>query len=303
MRRNRDGDEGDFGKRRRRGSSSRAAAAASAAQQQREPHLALSNPELLSRVFKFAVRPTDKDVWLVHVSRAWETTAIDGCPWMWQRLLRERAVKMRSRLDRLEDIAEEAPPPDGAPPAAHSHHHFNRYVCTVWARMRRASDATLSRLVDPVAVNLGGTTDGSKRLSEAALTHLGRFPTLRKLDVYGCRGITTGTRLIGRLRSLTELDLSETKLSDDGMSDIALGCTLLRKLLLVYCYRITDRAAAYIGLLEHLEVLDLAMCDNITDVGVSDLSDLTELRALDLSGLVAGDSRTGARFLCASSPS
>ncbi len=53
-------------------------------------HDVLLRPALLSHIFKFAVRER-KDVKLLHVHSAWDDTATNYCPWMWQRLCRSCA--------------------------------------------------------------------------------------------------------------------------------------------------------------------------------------------------------------------
>jgi hypothetical protein len=113
-------------------------------------HPALSKPALLSHIFKFAVcdLPSDlsnvlessahasyksifafraiKDVKLVYVSTAWEDTAVNFCPWMW-----ERITAASYGIDK-------APPLEGTPQPSleqWSQHCFNHAVCQVWSRL------------------------------------------------------------------------------------------------------------------------------------------------------------------------
>jgi hypothetical protein len=77
-------------------------AGTSAPQTQRsQDHPALLRPALLSHVFKFVVR-RHTDVKLLHVNSAWEDTAVNYCPWMWQRLtdlarLRRKELRLEHR--------------------------------------------------------------------------------------------------------------------------------------------------------------------------------------------------------------
>jgi hypothetical protein len=105
-------------------------------------HPALSKPALLSHVFKFAARKL-KDVKLLHVSTAWEDTAVNFCPWMWERITAAaRGV-------------DSAPPLEGTPQPSleqWSQHCFNHAVCRVWARGKSYTPSLLSRLVNPTSV-------------------------------------------------------------------------------------------------------------------------------------------------------
>ncbi len=129
-------------------------------------HPALSKPSLLSHIFKFAAREL-KDVTLLHVSTAWEDTAVNFCPWLWQR------ITMAAGVD-------SAPPLENTPQPSleqWSQHCFNHAVCQVWARSSAYTPSLLSRLVNPTSVDLSECT----RLAEADLQALVAFKKLQSL--------------------------------------------------------------------------------------------------------------------------
>ena len=89
-------------------------------------------------------------------------------------------------------------------------------------------------------------------------------------------------RNVGRLKSLEQLDLEYTKITDAGVRYLA-GSTPTSAICLIGGTRITDDAMKSIGKLKKLEDL-LVGGTNVSDAGMSYLSDLTKLRSLDVGG-------------------
>ncbi len=107
-------------------------------------HPTLVRPAILSHIFKFVVR-THKDVKVLHVHSAWEDTAVNYSPLMWERL---------TALARVDS----APPlPEPVASEQWSQHVFNHYVCRVWSRRSLTPSVfgrILSRLAAPSVVDL-----------------------------------------------------------------------------------------------------------------------------------------------------
>jgi len=140
-------------------------------------------------------------------------------------------------------------------------------------------------------------------------------PKLKVLDLGGCRKLTD-IGVVGLLNltdgeTLTELDLQDTNITLDNISDLNIRLPKLEKLSLGECFNITDAVISLLntvgGELKHLdlsetfitldnigdlnttllklEYLDLGCCDNITDTGTISLLNMVggELKHLDHS--------------------
>jgi hypothetical protein len=225
MRRSRseDGDEQDDG-----------ASGVVAASSGGEPHPVLTRPAFLSHIFKFVVRKHTygkdlkllDDVKLLYVHTAWEDTAVNYSPWMWQRLL---------------PSYEQPPPLEGTPTVEQvSQHFFNVYVCRVWARTWSCTPSIYSRLVAPRVVDLNQLG----RISDADLVHLGKHVTITELHLRACHITDTGLAHISGLQQLQKLDLDFCgKITDAGVQHLA-GLKNLKKFWAGGCYKITAGAKA-----------------------------------------------------------
>jgi hypothetical protein len=220
------------------------------------PHPVLTRPAFLSHIFKFVVRK-NKDVKLLHVHSAWEDTAINYSPWMWQRLLPRR---------------EQPPPLEGTPTIEQvSQQRFNQFLCRVWARTANCPPSIFSRLVAPRVVDLNsqfGVTD-------TALAHLGKHATITELHLTECNLITdAGLAHLSGLQQLQTLHIAWCKqVTDDGLRELA-RLKQLRTLGVGYCDKVTDAGVAHIGGLKQLQTLCLSGCHKITDSGLHFLASL-----------------------------
>jgi len=118
-------------------------------------------------------------------------------------------------------------------------------------------------------------------LRPVAIKAICELPGIRSL----CLGQTTlqddSLATIGRIRSLEDLDVGGTDVTDEGLR-LLRGLDHLEWLRLRET-RITDRGMAYLGRLNSLKYLDLSGCD-VTDNGVKELKHLPSLKLLRLTG-------------------
>ena len=70
-----------------------------------------------------------------------------------------------------------------------------------------------------------------------------------------------------RLSKVQYLDLSMAVISPHGLEELLASCQLLRKLSLENC-QINDSICRHIGQNKNLEVLNLSMCDGLTENGL-----------------------------------
>ncbi|ELU03262.1 hypothetical protein CAPTEDRAFT_136445, partial [Capitella teleta] len=85
-----------------------------------------------------------------------------------------------------------------------------------------------------------------------------------------------------RLSKLQYLDLSMAVVSPQGLEEILATCQLLRKLSLENCH-INDSVCGYIGQNRNLEVLNLCMCEGLTENGLVPIcNNLQSLDALNV---------------------
>ena len=123
-------------------------------------------------------------------------------------------------------------------------------VCTGWRRV-------CSELMPPVELDFSWAARGPAWQKTNPLTDfglggvLGRFRTVRSLNLGGCKQIT-----------------------DAGLATIGAGCPNLKSLRLQECYQITDAGLATIGAgCLNLESLDLTGCKKVTDVGLATIGE------------------------------
>jgi hypothetical protein len=127
------------------------------------------------------------------------------------------------------------------------------------------------------------------QLSDVGLVHLRGFTSLETLSLSQCAQLSdAGFAHLGCLDRLRSLSLDETQISDEGLA-ILQGFPLLEELNLGQCKRITDRGLANLRCVTGLRKLLLINCPGVTDVGVDQLRELTELRILDLSQTAVTD--------------
>jgi hypothetical protein len=260
-----------------------------------EAHPVLTRPAFLSHIFKFVVRKRN-DFKLIYVHTAWEDTAVNYSPWMWQRLIRSH---------------EQPPPLEGTPAIEEvSQHFFNHFVCRVWARTSNYPPSIFDRLVTPPVVDLSyvGVTD-------SALAYLGKHATITELHLSECRVTDAGLACISGLKHLRTLNLKRCdkitdaglvhltglqqlqslniggcdEITDHGLRHIA-GQQQLQALAVWSCKQITDAGVKHIGSLQQLLALSLGYCDKITDAGVLHVAGLRQLQTLNLGATQITDS-------------
>jgi len=107
---------------------------------------------------------------------------------------------------------------------------------------------------------------------------------LRKIDLryVKCLSVDVFTD-ISKLDSLLELNLQGTNTGDEGMHQLSNDLENLKSLNLYMCYNITDKGVSYLKKLLFLEQLDVGGCARITDVSASYISKLTSLKKLNMS--------------------
>jgi len=163
------------------------------------------------------------------------------------------------------------------------------------------------------------------KITDAGLVHISDMPKLEILSLHGMRNITDdGLAHLSKMRSLKKLEIGVSQVTDRGLEYLSRIKTLERLDLPQAQKGITDRGLAYLGQLSNLKHLqvsrihyndpsmnkeyytdkglaELAKCRllenlsidsiGITDVGLSDIAKLTNLKDLNLFG---GDNVTGA---------
>ncbi len=226
-------------------------------------HPILTRPALLSHIFKFVVAE-HKDVRLLYVNTAWEDTAINFCPWMWQRLAmwlaRAHGVK-------------NAPPAKPVSIEQHSQACFNHFVWRVWARqcprttLKAGNSVCLdvppslfARLVNPLALQLRGPRWITGWITPAALEQIGKQTTLVKLT----------------------LSYFYFKFDSIAMSHIC-NLVALQRLDLSCCALLTDAAVAHLPKLVLLTALNVSRCRSLTAVSMAHIGAMPALQELDVS--------------------
>ena len=167
-------------------------------------------------------------------------------------------------------------------------------------------DWSLSHLSDnDVVPNLKSLNLADCDVSDLGMASLPKFKKLRHLSLFYCNISNIGLRHLASMKSLETLNLDSRDISDDGLY-------FLRKLNLkcldIFSGRITDIGCVHIGKIKSLETLELcggnigdlgciqlaknlknltslnlAQNELITNSGASALSELSQLKALNLS--------------------
>ncbi len=136
---------------------------------------------------------------------------------------------------------------------------------------------SVERSAHGTRVSLRGTW-----VSDAELGGLVRTPRLTELDLSHTHITDDGMALLRDLRTVTEFELRYAEwLGDTGVTHLR-GWKNLRRLDLRGT-QITDGALAVIGSLPRLEALDVGFA-RLTDAGMAPLGKLSELRELTLGG-------------------
>lgn len=131
----------------------------------------------------------------------------------------------------------------------------------------------------------------ARNVTDDGLKHIAKgCPRLEVLDLSWCRKISDWavTKMARQLPKLREVGLSETKVSDHGIAELARNCKQLEILHLARCIDITDSGVDRIiqHCSERLTSLNLASCHNVSDGYVERLiNECPKLHTLDVSKL------------------
>ena len=120
---------------------------------------------------------------------------------------------------------------------------------------------------------------GAARVSGRGLGALAALPGLGTLDLSRCPIDDEGLLAIGGLRSLRELHLAQTAITDRGMAALAKLPDL--RVLDLTNVRIGDAGLAHLAGLSRLEELHV-WSDSVTDAGLATIGRLPSLTSLDL---------------------
>ena len=116
----------------------------------------------------------------------------------------------------------------------------------------------------------------NSNISDASLAAIASNRELTTLSLIGCKGITdTGIQIIAqRCKKLADVRLSSTAISSKGVAALITYCPELTRLLLPYCWRITDDAMLPLatGCCPKLQELSFASCVNITDAALRSIA-------------------------------
>lgn len=98
---------------------------------------------------------------------------------------------------------------------------------------------------------------------------LSRLPRLQVVSLRGNTFSDAGGRIIGQMKRLRELDISECKaVTDRTLAEIAKHCKELESLRLAQCYGVSDDGATHIARIGSLRTLDLEECNRVSDRGI-----------------------------------
>ena len=127
------------------------------------------------------------------------------------------------------------------------------------------------------------TDDGIEFIAEGC-------PRLEVLDLSWCVRVTDWavSKIAANMRNLRELGLSETRVTDLAISELAQGCSKLEAIHLARCAHISDIGVQNIirHCSQRLTSLNLASCQNVSDVFVEKLiEECPKLTCLDVSKL------------------
>ena len=131
---------------------------------------------------------------------------------------------------------------------------------------------------------------GCKSITDLSMLSLSKMVRIQKINLSGCSITGYGLHLLTTLREMRSLDLSRChKLTDVDMIEITAFTDTLIELKLhggfrhiVNRMRITDTGLMSISQMHNLRVLDLGLCETMTDSGIQSLCTLTYLHTLTL---------------------
>ena len=124
------------------------------------------------------------------------------------------------------------------------------------------------------------------KIQPIGLRQLGRFVSLEVVDISQTRNVVDSVLLFFiTLSKLTSVNLSGcTQTTDEGLRLLVSKCTELQIILLGYCNRITDMGVSFLCGLPNLRVLDLFIVNRLTDQSWSAFSRMPKLERLNLGG-------------------
>ena len=116
------------------------------------------------------------------------------------------------------------------------------------------------------------------RITHEGVQALGNLK-LEKLSLMSCVGIVFTNILWERFTNLKKLDLSNNKISDNGIQVLTL-LTNLECLYIRCCYNITTDGVVALSIISSLKLLELYGCSNITNSGIGSLKFIERLKCL-----------------------
>ena len=136
-------------------------------------------------------------------------------------------------------------------------------------------------------------------LQDKDLKDIGTLPALRSLDLSHCGKITNaGMEYLKELSNLQVLDLTDCEIGDNGIYHLQDMITL-ESLTLPFISRankdneITDVGMSYLKKLTNMKYLKIGDCENITNVGLSSISEFIRLETLILGGVYCNITNDG----------
>ncbi|KAF4044280.1 Leucine rich repeat [Phytophthora infestans] len=123
---------------------------------------------------------------------------------------------------------------------------------------------------------------GCANVDDKCVKSLRQLEHLKSLQLVGCRRLTDkGVKRLFKLTKLEKLRLGRCrKLTDDAFGGFVDSFPKLRELDVSNC-RLSERAMQHIGQVKSLEVLVIRGCQDISDVGMASLAELTNLKYFD----------------------
>jgi hypothetical protein len=153
-------------------------------------------------------------------------------------------------------------------------------------KVPRFADLTVEKLKALSEIKLGGhrKSDNKHVAIEAEdLRYLTVLPALKKASLGEVDGLTDASmKHVGEIKTLTELDLSDAAIGNDGLEPLA-ALTDLTVLKLAFARQIGDDGMDHVAKLSKLETLFLSGT-KVTDAGLKKLSGLSKLKELRLGG-------------------
>lgn len=128
-------------------------------------------------------------------------------------------------------------------------------------------------------------------LTDGGLRYLANHQKLETLDLYHCTQITgRGLAYLKDLPSLKKLVINHSKINDEDLANLV-GIKSLRHLELPM--QITDKGLEYVGRMSGLTNLIASNCLNVSDTGIRSLSNLNNLKVLEIRGNKITDEGVG----------